>query len=227
MSASTPWILWFCSLKGNQIFAPVEAEFIRDAFNLFGLKPKFKDYAVATRVILGDEIPPHDLSSLTEESRLALNEAVELYGLIHARYILTQTGLTIMAQKYKEGVFGVCPRILCQKQAVLPIGISEELRQHRCRVYCPNCQEVYIPRGELIGASDIDGAFFGTTFPHMLLMADPRLVSPTVPIPHIPQLFGFKQYGVKSVVLQKVDNGEYGVCAREQMGSQNDARYVK
>lgn len=268
MTKTSGWISWFCSQKGHEILAPVETEFITDVFNLFGLKSEFKDYAAAVKIILSDAIPPGDLSSLPYSARSLLTEAIELYGLIHARYILTQQGLAVMANKFKAGVFGVCPRIMCQKQHVLPVGISDQLRQHSCRVYCPLCQEVYLTRAEinsrakkslhyseddddddeyshenesyssmdsLMDEEDeedgsnhqipIDGAFFGTTFPSMLLLTYPRLVSAAIPIPHIPQLYGFKQHAAKSVILQKIDNGEYGEHARQQMGSHNDAKY--
>lgn len=35
------WIQWFCSLEGNEFLVEVEEEFIRDQFNLYGLKHKF------------------------------------------------------------------------------------------------------------------------------------------------------------------------------------------
>lgn len=40
-------------------------------------------------------------------------EAIDLYGLIHARFILTPKGLNIMKDKFLKGVFGMCPRVLC------------------------------------------------------------------------------------------------------------------
>ena len=35
------WIQWFCSLEGNEFFVEVEEEFIRDSFNVYGLKHKY------------------------------------------------------------------------------------------------------------------------------------------------------------------------------------------
>lgn len=43
------------------------------------------------------------------------NQAAELYGLIHARFILTPHGLMLMKSKYLMGRFGVCPRVLCDR----------------------------------------------------------------------------------------------------------------
>jgi hypothetical protein len=31
------WIQWFCSLDGHEFLIDIDEEFIRDAFNLFGL----------------------------------------------------------------------------------------------------------------------------------------------------------------------------------------------
>ena len=71
-----------------------------------------------------------------------------------------------MKEKYMLGSFGYCPRVLCERQNVLPIGVSEELSTSRVKVYCPRCQDVYIPRQKQL---DIDGAYFGTSFPHIFL----------------------------------------------------------
>jgi len=43
-------------------------------------------------------------------------------------------GLAIMREKYLLGRFGVCPRVLCERQNALPVGMSEELRTSRVKV---------------------------------------------------------------------------------------------
>lgn len=91
---------------------------------------------------------------------------MDLYGLIHARFILSPRGLAMMKEKFMLGSFGTCPRVHCERQNVLPIGVSEELSTSRVKVYCPRCQDVYTPRQKQL---DIDGAYFGSSFPHVFL----------------------------------------------------------
>jgi len=37
---------------------------------------------------------------------------------------MTPEGLAIMRERYLNGRFGNCPRVMCEKQNVLPIAIS-------------------------------------------------------------------------------------------------------
>lgn len=108
------------------------------------------------------QVPPHSPRFLE-----VYQHATELYGLIHARYITTPEGLAIMRERYLAGRFGNCPRVMCEKQNVLPIAISEDLKIARVKVYCPRCKDVYSPKKK---SADADGAYFGTSFPHLLLM---------------------------------------------------------
>ena len=86
-------------------------------------------------------------TNLTRFSFLEIYQlAMDLYGLTHARFILSPRGLAMMRDKYTLGTFGNCQRILCDRQLVLPIGLSEELSTSRVKTYCPKCQEVYVPR---------------------------------------------------------------------------------
>lgn len=83
--------------------------------------------------------------------------------------------------------------MLCERQNVLPIGVSEDLSTSRVKVYCPRCQDVYIPRQKQL---DIDGAYFGTSFPHVFLKSYPEQL-PSGPPKFIPKIYGFKIFGMR------------------------------
>ena len=115
--------------------------------------------------------------------------AMDLYGLIHQRYILTSSGLDKMRIKYLNGTFGICPRVLCNKQLALPIGMSEELSISRVKIFCPKCDEVYIPGLKFV---DIDGAYFGKSFPNIFFQTFPELIIDEPQKLYVPKIYGFK-----------------------------------
>ena len=118
---------------------------------------------------------------------------MDLYGLIHQRYILTKKGLLKMRVKYHYSMFGICPRLLCDKQEVVPIGLDEELSISRVKVYCPKCEDVYLPRIKFV---DIDGAYFGKSFPIIFFQTFPELIPDEAKKLYIPKMFGFKIFGM-------------------------------
>lgn len=75
---------------------------------------------------------------MTRPARKELTESAKLlYGLIHARFICSSRGLDLMVyiydkfllslilfiqrKKYADGHFGVCPRMCCHEQKVVPV----------------------------------------------------------------------------------------------------------
>eukprot|EP00249_Psilotum_nudum_P021327 c28068_g1_i2 orf=3-788(-) len=166
----TSWISWFCGLRGNEFFCEVDDEYIQDDFNLSGLSSQVPYYEYALDLILDVE-SPNDETLSEEMNELAESAAEMLYGLIHVRYVLTSKGLAAMLEKYKNVDFGRCPRVFCSGQPCLPVGQSDIPRTSTVKIYCPKCEDIYYPRSKYQG--NVDGAYFGTTFPHLFLMTYP------------------------------------------------------
>ncbi|KAG7366931.1 casein kinase II regulatory subunit [Nitzschia inconspicua] len=194
-----PWIQWFCGLKGHEMFCEVERSYIEDGFNLYGLRTCVSNFSDCLDLIL-DRIGPDD----SDDSHLT-QSACTLYGLIHARYIITAHGLDAMYNKYASKEFGTCPLVQCAGQPVLPVGLKDEMGADTVKIFCPKCQCVYHPppvRSRSshhggAGAAGVDGAAFGTTFPHLFLMTFSNLVPDPLPqnSSYVPRVFGFRVHG--------------------------------
>jgi len=186
-SEDTTWIQWFCQLRGNEFFVEVDEDYVQDDFNLTGLRSMVPNYDYALDMILDAETD----EALTEEQQESIESAAEmLFGLIHARYILTNRGLSAMVEKYNAMDFGRCPRVYCQGQAVLPVGQSDIPRMNTVKLFCPRCEDIYYPK--YTRHNQVDGAYFGTTFPHLLLQMYPELVPPKPTLSYVPRIYGFK-----------------------------------
>ena len=187
------WISWFCSLKGNEFFCEVDEDYIQDDFNLYGLSRQTEFYDFALDLILDLESPADDLA---EERQEKVEVAAEfLYGLIHARFILTTRGMHLMEEKYRNVEFGRCPRVHCHGQPCLPVGQADQPRSNAVKIFCPRCEDIFFPRSSR--QNSVDGAFFGTTFPHLFLLSFPEHRPPrnsTSLSVYEPKIFGFKVF---------------------------------
>lgn len=185
------WITWFCDLKGNEFFCMVDREFITDDFNLTGLAPMVPFYHYALELILDVESMESD--GLTEQQKRLVESSAEiLYGLIHARFITTGRGLKLMEDKFLQSEFGSCPRVFCEGHALLPVGQSDVVRESSVKLFCPRCEDIYHPRS--VRHRSLDGAFWGTTFPHLLLMQlrERGLSIPPPSQQYVPKIYGFR-----------------------------------
>lgn len=189
-SSENGWIQWLCALEDHEFLTEVDEDYVQESFNLYGLRSKFPHFSESLQMLLSEDFPEDE--DLQNESFLALHqEAVDLYGLIHRRFILSAKGLAMMREKHLSGQFGVCPKVTCERYNVLPVGLSEELKVSRVKVYCPRCSEVYVPA---LKGINLDGAYFGCSFPHVFLQSYPDL-RPTLPnAPYVPKIYGFKLY---------------------------------
>lgn len=177
-----PWIQQFCEAFGHDHFVPIAQEFIEDDFNLTGLLLQVPYYREALYTILDYQVETAEDtgSGLTSASRndlpnkaLLSHLAELLYGLMHARYIVLKPGLTAMALKFERSEFGICPRYYCDGMHLIPVGATDVPGQETVRLYCPCCNDIYLPSS--LRYLNIDGAFFGTTFPGLLVNMFPEI----------------------------------------------------
>ena len=200
-SSENGWVQWFCSLEGHEFLAEVTEDYLKDTSNHYGLKSKFPNFSDCLYQIIAGGIPSEE--DLQSEQYLELYQSLtDVYGLIHARFIQTQIGLTIMREKYLAGKFGVCSRVLCEKHNVIPIGMSNNIKTSRVKVFCPRCQEVYYPKDK---TNELDGSYFGTSFPHVLLQNFPFLYPLQEHNEYVPKISGFKVHNGRGAYAEKIE----------------------
>ncbi|XP_010441362.1 PREDICTED: casein kinase II subunit beta-2 isoform X2 [Camelina sativa] len=186
------WISWFCNLRGNKFLCEVDDDYILDDYNLCGLSHQVPYYDYALDLILDVEESSSSRGEIiTEEQNELIESAAEmLYGMIHARYILTGNGLNSMFKKYNNYDFGRCPKLYCRGQPCLPVGLSDIPGESTVKIYCPKCEDVYYPPSKY--QANIDGAYFGTTFSHLFMMTYEFKRPEKVSQSYVPRVFGFK-----------------------------------
>jgi casein kinase II subunit beta len=201
-SGDSGWIPWFCGQKGYEFLAEVEEEYIRDNFNLYGLRGRVNSYDQSLEMILSGEAPDEDDLADDEYSTLH-QDATVLYGLIHARYITSPRGLSLMREKFLKGDFGTCPRVLCDRQHVLPMGLDEDALKSSISIFCPKCEQTYNPKNK---HKDLCSSFFGTSFPQIFLQNYTQLVPVDPPRPFTARVFGFRLHKQRSMIQAKIDD---------------------
>ncbi|RQM05096.1 hypothetical protein DH86_00003524 [Scytalidium sp. 3C] len=86
------WRDWFISSRGNEYFCEIDEEYLTDRFNLTGLNTEVQYYQYALDLVTD----VFDLDCDDEMRETIEKSARHLYGLVHARYIVTTRGLAKM-----------------------------------------------------------------------------------------------------------------------------------
>jgi len=150
--------------------------------------------------------------------------ARHLYGLVHARYVVTTRGLAKMVclllrlhlamkvltdlqmEKYKQGVFGKCPRVICESQHLLPMGQNDVPNMSHVKLYCAKCEDIYNPKSSR--HNSIDGAYFGSSFHNILFQVYPALMPRKTQRRYEPRIYGFRVFASAALMRWQEDKRE-------------------
>lgn len=171
----------------NPYFCKIETSFMADKFNLAGIEFYARNQADALSIILSGT--SKDISC---KSRQQMEEATIIYGMIHARYILTSAGLSQIGAKYDRGVYGYCPRVHCSNQKLLPLGLCSLPNVAAISHYCCSCEDVYSLPWMHNSFPSADSAFFGRTYVYLFFKKYPHKLPTTKLETYIPRIYGFK-----------------------------------
>jgi len=137
----------------------IDENFLQSQVSFYGLNQHVPHFSHASHAVRGKN---YSVDDYDQDKIVKLIESCQLlYGLLHARYILTEEGIAAMKTLYSRHIFGKCPRLNCDNQPLLPIGTTTTPGIDTAKCYCPRCHDIYET------GSKYDGAFFGTDFPVM------------------------------------------------------------
>lgn len=85
------------------------------------------------------------------------------------------------------------------------------------QVFCPRCGDLYYPSGYVRAC---DGAFWGTTLPHLLLLGWPELNTEPNAQQYVPRVYGFKVH----TEAAQVSPGN--ACDHDLAGGRADDQHV-
>ena len=188
MDDKISWVDWFLSQPKGKYFIKIDPEYMNNIYNFYGIRQKVPFFKYSLDLIRGDYILPEDRPSQWPPN---LDEyGLCLYGILHARYLLTSQGQERMHEKYLINQFPKCPRFFCDGIQCLPYGDSDDIGQSCVRMFCPRCHQVYTISSEQ--NNSIDGSFFGPSWVHPFLVRYSHIVPKGPPKKYIPKIFGFK-----------------------------------
>ena len=95
--------------------------------------------------------------------------------------------------------------------------MSQDLSISRVKVYCPKCLEVYIPRMRFV---DVDGTYFGSSFPYIFLQTFPELKPGVTAIKYVPKIYGKKGSKYEKIVQKEKEKKESEKASYDKMKSQ-------
>ncbi|OHT17514.1 Casein kinase II subunit beta' [Tritrichomonas foetus] len=199
------WVDWFLSQSFSQYFVRIDDEYLKNIENYYGLRQKVSNFYIAFKLICGSYIPEYLYPTNWPQN---VNEsAMILYGLLHARFLISDHGLELMYEKYQQFFFEMCPRTLCHNVMCLPYGISNDFGKATVKMFCTNCNDIYCVNNEYCYC--VDGACFGDTWVHLFVQKYPDVIPNELPEKYVPRLFGYKFDGDGSINEEEEEIQEF------------------
>lgn len=109
-------------------------------------------------------------------------------------------------EKYKQGVFGKCPRVICESQHLLPCGQHDIHGTSTVKLYCAKCEDIYNPKSSR--HNSIDGAYFGTSFANILFQVYPALMPVKTQRRYEPKIYGFRVHASAALMRWQEEQRE-------------------
>lgn len=183
------WVANHLRKRGHEFLCTVPDDYMCDRFNVTLLNERVEHFSQAWRLLTN-----RPRANPMLQPRESVQRAAEtLYGLIHARYVLSPEGCADVLHKFEGKEYGTCPRVLCEGCAMLPVGLSDQPGVDTVKLYCARCDDVYRPH--TAWHASLDGAYFGTGLPHMLFMEHPEVRPPPLAkSDYQATLYGFKLF---------------------------------
>eukprot|EP00397_Hematodinium_sp_SG-2012_P014215 GEMP01014446.1.p1 GENE.GEMP01014446.1~~GEMP01014446.1.p1 ORF type:complete len:722 (+),score=225.43 GEMP01014446.1:207-2372(+) len=174
------WVHQFCCEFPQLVKVPTW--YLNDNFSMQGLNAIFRrKYRGCLAIIVGEsvEIPdvfPHDVYML--------------YLFAHQRYVQTWDGMCAVKSKIFEGDYGYCLRVLCKKNPLIPVQMSDG--SEALVGFCTACLQCVVHRQ--LTSTEIPhlGIAYGDSFAELLLMNFPKLRRLEEPEKFVPRLYGYR-----------------------------------
>ena len=182
MQEDNSWVSWFLKTEEGKFFVRVDPDYMHDQFNLYGFNKKIHAFKEVLKHIESEKRYDSAVPNIDEWG-------IRLYGLIHAKYLMTKQGLEELHKKYESSTYDLCPNVNCRRKC-LPMGLSETIGESCIYMYCPFCGDLYHSENQI--CTRIDGSAFGSSyilhFIHQYPDVQPNYLPPKPEL----RLFGFK-----------------------------------
>lgn len=123
----------FISSRGNEYFCEIDEEYLTDRFNLTGLNTEVQYYQYALDLVTD----VFDFDCDDEMREQIEKSARHLYGLVHARYIVTTRGLAKMVEAPIEQTTALADKIYSSRNSRSQTSANVRASCANRNLFCP------------------------------------------------------------------------------------------